>query len=70
MRVLPVLRLAAVCDADTARGKRVGKACGAAKVYTDYHELLADEAVQAVSIVLPDFLHREAVVAAARAGNS
>jgi len=61
-------RLAAVCDADAARGQRVGEANGAAKIYSDYHELLADDAVQAVSIVLPDFLHREAVIAAAKAG--
>ncbi|HVF10880.1 MAG TPA: Gfo/Idh/MocA family oxidoreductase [Abditibacteriaceae bacterium] len=64
----PGARLAAVCDADAERGRRVGEACGAAKIYADYHELLADNAVRAVSIVLPDFLHHEAVVAAAQAG--
>src|ERR687893_578272 len=64
----PGAHLVAVCDADAERARRVGEACGAAKIYTDYHELLADEAVRAVSIVLPDFLHREAVVAAAGAG--
>ncbi|MDQ3815411.1 MAG: Gfo/Idh/MocA family oxidoreductase [Armatimonadota bacterium] len=64
----PGARLAAVCDTDAARAERVGTACGAARIYTDYRELLADENVRAVSIVLPDFLHREAAVAAARAG--
>ena len=64
----PGARLAAVCDANGERARQVGGACGAAQIYTDYRELLADQTVQAISIVLPDFLHREAVVAAAEAG--
>jgi predicted dehydrogenase len=64
----PGARLAAICDADGERARRVGAECGAARVCEDYHELLADPDVQAVSIVLPDYLHREATVAAAEAG--
>lgn len=64
----PGARLAAVCDQDEARARQVGEACGAARVYSDYRDLLADPSVQAVSIVLPDFMHREAAVAAAQAG--
>jgi predicted dehydrogenase len=64
----PGARLAAVCDANAQRAREVATACGAGAEYSDYHELLADPNVQAVSIVLPDFLHREAVVAAAEAG--
>ncbi len=64
----PGARLAAVCDSDLERAKRVGSSCGAARVYADYRELLADPDVRAVSVVLPDFLHREAVIAAAEAG--
>ncbi len=64
----PGARLAAVCDADSIRARQVGEACGAERIYTDYRELLADANVQAVSVVLPDFLHREAAVAAAEAG--
>jgi predicted dehydrogenase len=64
----PGVRLAAVCDTRVERAQQIGEACGASKVYHDYHELLADPEVQAVSIVLPDFLHRDAAVAAARAG--
>ncbi len=60
--------LAAVCDRDSQRARQVAEACGAERVYQDYQELLADETVEAVSIVLPDFLHREAAVAAAAAG--
>src|SRR5438067_1493207 len=58
----PGARLEAVCDADGDRARRVGEACGADRITTDYRELLADPNVQAVSIVLPDFLHREAAV--------
>src|SRR5579871_1713527 len=64
----PGARLAAVCDADGERARRVGESCGADRIYDDYHDLLADPGVQAVSIVLPDFLHRDAAVAAATAG--
>src|SRR5688500_10599892 len=64
----PGARLAAVCDADLPRAEKVAAACGAPKVYADYRELLKDPDVRAVSVVLPDFLHREAVVAAAEAG--
>jgi len=65
---MPDARLAAVCDVDESRARQVGEACGAARVYTDYRELLSDPDVRAVSIALPDFLHREAAVAAAQAG--
>ena len=38
--------------------------------YQDYRELLADPAVDAVCIVLPNHLHAEAAIAAARAGKA
>src|SRR5687767_4821251 len=38
--------------------------------YTDYRALLADPAVDAVCIVLPNNLHAEATLAAARAGKA
>ena len=37
-------------------------------IYGDYHELLADERVDAVDIALPHYLHRDAIVDAAEAG--
>lgn len=64
----PGARLAAVCDTNVERAEQIGEACGAGKIYHDYRQLLADPEVQAVSVVLPDFLHREAAVAAAEAG--
>jgi predicted dehydrogenase len=65
---LPGARLAAVCDTNFARAQEIATLCGGATVYTDYRDLLADREVQAVSIVLPDFLHHDVAIAAARAG--
>jgi predicted dehydrogenase len=64
----PGARLTAVCDVDAGRAREVGAACGAARCYDDFRVLLADPEVAAVSIALPDPLHREAAVAAAEAG--
>lgn len=38
------------------------------QVYQDYHDLLADPAIDAVDIALPHHLHRDSIVAAAEAG--
>lgn len=65
---LPGGYLAAVCDANPQRAEQVGKACGAQNIYSDYQKMLADPNVHAVSVVLPDFMHRKAVVACAEAG--
>lgn len=65
---IPGAELAAVCDANIERAKEVGEKCGAKKIYGDYNEMLADPDVHAVSVVLPDFLHHDAVIACAKAG--
>ncbi len=65
----PGARLVAIADLDPARAAAANAAAGGtARCYDDYHALLADPAVDAVSIVLPDFLHHDAALAAARAG--
>jgi scyllo-inositol 2-dehydrogenase (NAD+) len=43
---------------------------GGAKMYTDYHDLLADPKVQAVIVTTPTSTHREVVIAAAAAGKA
>ncbi len=63
----PGVRLHAVCDADESRAASVAQECGGA-VYTRYDDLLDDPTVAAVSVVLPDFLHAEACLAAIRRG--
>lgn len=58
--------LAAVCDLDPSRAGGLG----AERVHTDFRALLADPTIDAVSIALPDFAHREVAVAAAQAGKA
>ncbi len=67
-RLVPGSRVAAVSDpvAET-RDAALGE-LQAAKVYTDYRQLLADPAVDAVLIAAPTALHREIAVGAAAQG--
>lgn len=64
----PCARLAAICDANETRAREIAEPLGVHKIYTDYNQLFADPEIDAVSIVLPDFMHRDAVIAAAKAG--
>ncbi|KTR41526.1 myo-inositol 2-dehydrogenase [Curtobacterium oceanosedimentum] len=50
-----------------ARDQAVGR-LGYERAVADFHEVLADPAVDVVSICSPNFLHREMAVAAAQAG--
>ena len=60
--------LVAVCDLDADRARQVAQKYGAPKAVSDYREVMADPAVQAVSIATPDFAHAEPAIAAAKAG--
>jgi predicted dehydrogenase len=57
----------AVADTDASRAGRLAADFHVPHVYADYRELLARDDIHAVSICLPDFLHREVAVAAAAA---
>jgi UDP-N-acetyl-2-amino-2-deoxyglucuronate dehydrogenase len=61
------VRLIGVADQDEARAGELGGRFGASTT-PDYRELLADDAIHAVSICLPDHLHHEVTMAAAEAG--
>jgi len=61
-------RLVAVCDVIPEKAADLAAKHGDPRVYTDYHALLADPAVDVVSICTPSGLHAEIAVAAARAG--
>jgi predicted dehydrogenase len=62
-------RLVAVCDLQRERAEKlVRDFAPEAKVYTEPDAFLADPAVEVVSIVTPNSLHTDAVVAAAAAG--
>ncbi len=62
------VRLVAVADRDRARADALAARFGVDRVHEDYRDLLADDDVHAVSVCLPDFLHHDAVLAAAHAG--
>jgi UDP-N-acetyl-2-amino-2-deoxyglucuronate dehydrogenase len=62
------VRLVAVADVDVERARDLANRYGSPDVHEDYPDLLARDDVHAVSICLPDYLHREAALAAAAAG--
>jgi 1,5-anhydro-D-fructose reductase (1,5-anhydro-D-mannitol-forming) len=60
--------LVAVLSRERQRGEEFARKHGAARVFTDYRELLADGAVDVVYVASPNGLHAEQVIAAAAAG--
>src|SRR3712207_9083764 len=62
------VRLVAVADRDRERASAIAARFDVEGIHQDFHELLARDDIAAVSVCLPDFLHHEAVLAAARAG--
>jgi len=60
-------RLAAVADVDQ---KAAASAAGGAKVYSDFHQMIKDESVDAVIVCTPPFLKMEITKAAADAGKA
>lgn len=59
--------VAAVCDLDGNHAKEVAEQYGIKKYYTNYEEMLKDEAINLVDICTPTFTHVNMVVAAAEA---
>jgi phthalate 4,5-cis-dihydrodiol dehydrogenase len=64
---VPGVRLAAICDADPARARELAAAHGALAL-SDWRQLLANAAIEAVVIATPHHLHAEMAIAAAAAG--
>jgi predicted dehydrogenase len=62
------VELVAVCDLNEERARMKAERYGATRIYTDYHELLADPDVEAVSICTWNHSHAEISIAALRAG--
>ena len=60
-------RIVAVCDLDENKAREKA-APHKARVYTDYHQLLANTDVEAVDIMLPHFLHFPVAAAALEHG--
>ncbi|MCO5997327.1 Gfo/Idh/MocA family protein [Actinoallomurus rhizosphaericola] len=61
-------RLVAVADSVPAQAEDFAARYAPDRVYADWAALLADPEVEAVSITVPNTLHRDVAVAAARAG--
>ncbi|MDK2896502.1 MAG: hypothetical protein PWP04_622 [Candidatus Atribacteria bacterium] len=64
----PLSQLVAVCDLNQERAHHIAQKYGASQYYTDYQEMLQNPDIKAVSIVTPDFAHREPFIAACQAG--
>ena len=64
---LPQAELVAVCDANASRAEEIAREFGV-RAYTSADDLFADRDVEAVSIVSPEPLHAEHVIAAAGQG--
>ncbi|MEU4562227.1 Gfo/Idh/MocA family oxidoreductase [Actinoplanes sp. NPDC023936] len=65
---LPTPELIAVADDVPGRAASAAEQFGFAASVSDWHELLDDPRIQAVSVTAPNFLHREMGVAFAAAG--
>lgn len=62
------VRLIGAADPDRGRAEALAQAFRIPHVYADYRDLLARDDVQVVSVCVPDFLHRQVTVDAARRG--
>lgn len=67
---VPTPRLEILCDADPEIARLRAEEFGFARSTADWHELIADPAVDVVSITAPNSLHREMTEAAAKAGKT
>ena len=65
---IPEAEIAAVCDIQEAEAKKVAEVNSVAKVFTDYHDLLAIDEIDAVDVCLHNQLHAPATIAAVKAG--
>ena len=65
---VPAIDRITLCDVDPAHARKMADEFGFARATTDWRDLLADPAVQLVSITSPNGVHREMAVAALEAG--
>lgn len=59
-------QLVAICDLDATKAEKLAKP--GMTVVTDYQEILQDPSIDVVDICVPTYLHKEIVLAAAKAG--
>jgi len=70
IRKAPGAELAAIACTSEATAAQARERYPDAKVHLDWHELLADAAIDAVDIVVPNHLHAEIAIAALEAGKN
>ncbi len=58
----------AIADVNIEFAKKKAAQYGIADVYDDYHEILKDESIDAVSIVTPTFTHKQIIIDALNSG--
>lgn len=68
MRTSKLSRVVAIASRQGDRAEQAAASLGIARAYGSYGDLLEDEAIEAVYIPLPNHLHAEWTLAAARAG--
>src|SRR5262245_66197281 len=62
------VEVVALCDRDPEKTSRVAQKFGIPATYNRFEELLADDAIDAVDITTPNYLHAPMAVAALEAG--
>jgi predicted dehydrogenase len=67
IRASSLCELAGVADMNSERAARFAKEFGG-RIYVNFEELLADKSIEVVCVLTPNHLHRDAAIAAARAG--
>ncbi len=65
---MPSANVVAVCDANADRATEIAGRYGVANVVPSYEALFSRDDIDAVSVALPDHLHRDAAVKALEAG--
>jgi predicted dehydrogenase len=68
MRTADLVDVVAIASRDVARARQVADELGIPRTHGSYEALLADPGIDAVYIPLPNHLHKEWTIAAARAG--
>ncbi len=64
----PSCEVAAIADINVELAKKRAADFGIPTAYSDYHDILNDKTIDAVSILLPTFLHKTAVIEAFACG--
>lgn len=63
-----LVRIVALCDTNTEVLAAASEKFGVAQTFTDYHQMLVMEEIEAVDICTPNYLHKQPVVDSFQAG--